>query len=47
MSRADSQSNKTSDFDFPDVQQEDIDDELNLMVKSEILLSFLWTLKFE
>ncbi|XP_070501883.1 uncharacterized protein [Chironomus tepperi] len=31
MSRADSNSNKTSDFDFGDIRQEDIDDELNLM----------------
>jgi len=33
MSHAGSNSNKTSDFDFGDLRQEDIDEDLNLMVK--------------
>lgn len=39
MSHAGSNSNKTSDFDFADIRQEDIDEDLNLMVKN--LLSFV------
>lgn len=35
MSRAGSNSNKTSDFDFGDIRQEDIDEDLNLM-KAEL-----------
>jgi hypothetical protein len=38
MSRAGSNSNKTSDFDFADIRQEDIDDDLNLMVIESIVL---------
>lgn len=43
MSRAGSNSNKISEYSFPDENQDDIVEELVLMVKKIILLSFLWT----